>query len=79
LNDNSNRENLENEARKATKANSGSLVICEATGWQKHTVRGFVSISGQQVREEIECSKNAARRSQKRLGPNYRGGQPVEN
>jgi len=31
-----------------------------ATGWQKHTVRGFVSILGSKGGEKIECSKNAA-------------------
>jgi len=34
--------------------------IMEATGWQKHTVRGFVSILGSKGGEEIESSKNAA-------------------
>ena len=33
--------------------------IMEATGWQKHTVRGFVSILGSKGREKIESSKNA--------------------
>ena len=32
--------------------------IMEATRWQKHTVRGFVSILGS--KEKIESSKNAA-------------------
>ena len=32
----------------------------EATGWQKHTVRGFVSILGSEGGEKIESSKNAA-------------------
>ena len=32
----------------------------EATGWQKHTVRGFVSILGSKGGEKIESSKNAA-------------------
>jgi Protein of unknown function (DUF3489) len=34
--------------------------IVEATGWQKHTVRGFVSILGSKGRGKIESSKNAA-------------------
>ncbi len=33
--------------------------IMEATGWQKHTVRGFVSILGSKGGEKIESSKNA--------------------
>jgi hypothetical protein len=34
--------------------------IVEATGWQKHTVRGFVSILGSKCGQKIESSKNAA-------------------
>jgi len=34
--------------------------ITEVTGWQKHTVRGFVSILGSKGGEKIESSKNAA-------------------
>jgi len=34
--------------------------IVKATGWQKHTVRGFVSILGSKGGEKIESSKNAA-------------------
>lgn len=34
--------------------------IMEATGWQKHTVHGFVSILGSKAGETIESSKNAA-------------------
>jgi hypothetical protein len=34
--------------------------IMEATGWQKHSVRGFVSILGSKGGEKIESSKNAA-------------------
>jgi hypothetical protein len=34
--------------------------IVDATGWQKHTVRGFVSILGSKSGEEIESAKNAA-------------------
>lgn len=34
--------------------------IVEATGWKKHTVRGFISILGRKGDEKIESSKNAA-------------------
>jgi hypothetical protein len=34
--------------------------IMEATGWQAHTVRGFVSILGSKGGQKIESSKNAA-------------------
>ena len=34
--------------------------IVAATNWQKHTVRGFVSILGSKGGEKIESSKNAA-------------------
>ena len=34
--------------------------ITEATGWQKHTVRGFISILGSKGGQSIESSKNAA-------------------
>ena len=34
--------------------------IMKATGWQPHTVRGFVSILGSKGGEKIESSKNAA-------------------
>ncbi len=34
--------------------------IMEATNWQPHTVRGFVSILGSKGGEKIESSKNAA-------------------
>ena len=33
--------------------------IMEATNWQKHTVRGFVSILGSKGGEKIESVKNA--------------------
>jgi hypothetical protein len=32
----------------------------EATGWQKHTVRGFVSILGSKGGEKIESAQHAA-------------------
>lgn len=34
--------------------------IMEATGWQKHTVRGFVSILGSKGGQKIESAKNVA-------------------
>jgi site-specific recombinase XerD len=34
--------------------------IVEVTGWQKHTVRGFVSILGSKGGQKIESSKNTA-------------------
>jgi Protein of unknown function (DUF3489) len=34
--------------------------IVKETGWQKHTVRGFVSILGSKGGEKIESAKNAA-------------------
>jgi hypothetical protein len=34
--------------------------IVTATGWQNHTVRGFVSILGSKGGQKIESSKNAA-------------------
>ena len=34
--------------------------IMEATGWQAHTVRGFVSILGSKGGHKVESSKNAA-------------------
>ena len=34
--------------------------IVAATGWQKHTVRGFVSLLGKKGEAQIESSQNAA-------------------
>jgi hypothetical protein len=34
--------------------------IASATGWQKHTIRGFVSILGSKGGQKIESAKNAA-------------------
>ena len=34
--------------------------MMKTTGWQPHTVRGFVSILGSKGGEKIESSKNAA-------------------
>jgi len=43
------------------RAKGASLTeITAATGWQKHTVRGFVSILSSKRGEKIESSKNAA-------------------
>ena len=43
------------------RATGATLVeIMQATGWQKHTIRGFVSILGSKGGLSIESSKNAA-------------------
>ena len=34
--------------------------IMETTGWQAHTIRGFVSLLGSKGGEKVESSKNAA-------------------
>lgn len=34
--------------------------LTEATGWQKHTVRGFISILGSKGGVKVESSKNDA-------------------
>ena len=34
--------------------------IVAATGWQKHTVRGFVSVLGKKGEAKIDSSRNAA-------------------
>jgi outer membrane biosynthesis protein TonB len=44
-----------------TRAKGATLAeIAEVTGWQRHTIRGFVSILGSNRGEKIESSKNAA-------------------
>jgi Protein of unknown function (DUF3489) len=44
-----------------TRAKGATLAeILQANGWQKHTVRGFVSILGSKGGQSIESSKNAA-------------------
>jgi hypothetical protein len=40
----------------------------EATAWQPHTVRGFVSILGSKGGEKIESSKNAAGERMYKIG-----------
>jgi Protein of unknown function (DUF3489) len=42
--------------------------IVKATGWQPHTVRGFVSILGSKGGEKIESSKNAAGERMYKIG-----------
>ena len=43
------------------RAKGATLAEIEAaTGWEKHTIRGFVSILGHQGGEKIESSKNTA-------------------
>jgi Protein of unknown function (DUF3489) len=42
--------------------------IMQATGWQKHTVRGFVSILGSKGGMKIESFKNAAGERSYRIG-----------
>jgi hypothetical protein len=41
--------------------------IMTATGWQPHTVRGFVSILGSKGGEKIESSKGDARERTNRI------------
>jgi predicted transcriptional regulator len=41
--------------------------IVDSTGWQAHTVRGFVSILCSKGGEKIESSKNAARERSYRI------------
>ena len=34
--------------------------IMETTGWQRHTVRGFVSLLGSKGGEKVESTKNTS-------------------
>ena len=58
----SDRSNKKAEVIAMMKRSKGATLaeIMEATGWQKHTVRGFVSILGSKGGQSIESSKNAA-------------------
>jgi hypothetical protein len=58
----SERDNKKAEVIAMMKRAKGVTVaeIVEATGWQKHTVRGFVRILGSKSGEKIESTKNAA-------------------
>ena len=51
-----------NKKAEVMKRSKGATLaeIMETTGWQAHTVRGFVSILGGKGGEKIESSKNAA-------------------
>ena len=42
--------------------------IMAATGWQKHTVRGFVSILGKKGEAQVESSKNSAGERSYKIG-----------
>ena len=42
--------------------------IMETTGWQPHTVRGFVSLLGSKGGEKIDSSKNATGERSYRIG-----------
>jgi hypothetical protein len=55
------RSNKKAEAIAMMKRAKGATLeeIIAATGWQKHTVRGFVSILGSKGGEKVESSKNA--------------------
>ena len=55
------RANKKAEAIALMKRAKGATLaeIMKATGWQAHTVRGFVSILGSKSSEKIESSKNA--------------------
>ena len=54
------RSNKKAEVSAMMKRATGATLaeIMEATGWQKHTVRGFDSILGKKGEHKIESSKN---------------------
>jgi Protein of unknown function (DUF3489) len=58
----SERSNKKAEVIEMMKRAKGATLaeIMEATGWQKHTVRGFVSILGSKGGQSVESSKNAS-------------------
>ena len=55
------RSNKKAEVIAMMKRSKGATLaqIVEATGWQKHTIRGFVSLLGSKGGEKIESSKSA--------------------
>ena len=57
----SDRANKKAEVIALMKRSKGATLaeIMKATGWQAHTVRGFVSILGKKGGEKIESSKSA--------------------
>ena len=57
-----NRANKKAEVIAMMKRAKGATLaeIMKTTGWQPHTVRGFVSILGSKGGEQVESSKNAA-------------------
>ena len=58
----SDRTNKKAEVTAMLKRAKGATLaeIMATTGWQRHTVRGFVSILGSKGGEKIDSSKNAA-------------------
>ena len=57
---NADRTNKKAEVIAMMKRAKGAAEIVAATNWQKHTVRGFVSILGSTGGEKVESTKNAA-------------------
>ena len=58
---NADRTNKKAEVIEMMKRSKGASLpeIVKATGWQPHTVRGFVSILGSKGGEKIDSSRNA--------------------
>src|SRR5436190_873003 len=56
------RSNKKAEVIAMMKRSKGATLaqIVEATGWQKHTIRGFVSLLGSKGGEKVESSKSTA-------------------